>query len=165
MVLNDPQVAVDAEAEAVGPAISIERLAGLKGDAGRRAAAGFALVLAESFGVDGARRAAMEVETIAMLDRPEIGGCLVSVDGEPAAVAKRTTFDGASYLSSIGTRPVFRGRGLGRLATAAATVDAVLTGSRWTYLGVFSENEAARRLYRRLGYDEIGGPAPDLMLR
>ena len=44
----------------------------------------------------------------------------VRVDGEPAAVAKATTFDGFTYLSSIGTRAAFRGRGLPRWRPAHA---------------------------------------------
>ena len=43
-----------------------------------------------------------------------------AVDGVPAAVARRATFDGLSYLSSIGTAGWARGRGFGGLVTAAA---------------------------------------------
>jgi ribosomal protein S18 acetylase RimI-like enzyme len=100
-----------------------------------------------------------------MFDLPELHACLIRVDGEPAAAAKRATFDGATYLSSIGTRVPFRGRGLGELATAALTADAVADGSRWTYLGVFAGNDVAIRLYERLGFVRLGPPAPDLLLR
>ena len=85
-------------------------------------------------------------------------------DGEPAATARRTTFDGASYLSSIGTRPAFRGRGLGALVTALATRDSLAAGSRLTYLGVFADNAIARRMYERLGFVPIGRPGSDLLL-
>ena len=77
---------------------------------------------------------------------------------------RRTTFDGASYLSSIGTRPAFRGRGLGRLVTALAAQDSLAADSRLTYLGVFAENDVARRLYQRLGFVPIGRPGSDLLL-
>jgi ribosomal protein S18 acetylase RimI-like enzyme len=60
---------------------------------------------------------------------------------------------------------VFQGLGLGRLATAVATADAIAAGSRWTYLGVFDENVVARRLYEGLGFVVMGGPSPDLLLR
>jgi GNAT superfamily N-acetyltransferase len=88
----------------------------------------------------------------------------VRVDGQPAAVARRATFDGASYLSSIGTASWARGRGFGDLVTNAATADAVAAGSEWTYLGVFADNEPALRLYRRAGFEVIGDPSPDLLL-
>jgi ribosomal protein S18 acetylase RimI-like enzyme len=121
-------------------------------------------VLAESFAVP-ERRESIEMETVAMFDAPGLHACLIRIDGEPAAAAKRSTFDGASYLSSIGTRPAFRGRGLGRLVTAIVAADAVAAGSEWTYLGVFAENATAIRLYEGLGFTSLGGPAPDLILR
>ena len=79
-------------------------------------------------------------------------------------MAKATTFDRASYLASIGTRPRFRGRGLAALVTRMATVHGLGEGARWVYLGVFSENVTAVRLYRRLGFQPVGDPAPDLLL-
>ena len=100
-----------------------------------------------------------------MFDLPDLHACLIRVDGEPAAAAKRATFDGATYLSSIGTRVAYRGRGLGELATAMVTADSVAEGCRWTYLGVFAGNDVAIRLYERLGFVRLGPPAPDLLLR
>jgi GNAT superfamily N-acetyltransferase len=103
-------------------------------------------------------------ETAALFDRPEVHVVLVRVDGRPAAIAKRATFDGASYLSSIGTGRSFRGRGLGRLVTAVVTADALAARSRWVHLGVFEENVPALRLYRSLGFTTLGEAAPDLLL-
>jgi len=163
--LTDPEPVLRAARAAAAPGVTVERLDALTGAEGRRAAADLATVLAESFEVDPARRAAIELETLAMSEHPDVRACLVRVGGEPAAAAKRTTFEGASYLSSIGTRPGFRGRGLGRLATALVSADAVRAGSRWTYLGVFTENYPAMALYRGLGFETIGDPAPDLVLR
>ena len=165
MVLADAERVTAVAAETPGRGITIERLDGLAGLAAARAGADVAQVLAESFDVDPTRAAAIEVETIGMWQRRETHAYLVRVDGEPAAVAKRTTFGGASYLSSIGTRPSFRGRGLGRIVTAAASADAVAAGERWTYLGVYAENLAAVALYRGLGFRQIGDPTPDLLLR
>lgn len=165
MLLTDPDTAVRAARERASEGVTLERLRQLTGESARRAAADFAAVLAESFEVEAGRQTAMELEALAMWDRPEVDALLVRVAGEPAAAVKRTTFDGASYLSSIGTRPAFRGRGLARLATAVATADALAQDVRWTYLGVFIENEAAVRVYRRLGYETLGDRAPDLILR
>jgi ribosomal protein S18 acetylase RimI-like enzyme len=124
---------------------------------------GVAVVLAEAFTIERMHADAIEADTWAAMSNPSFHAILVCVDGEPAATVRRTTFDGASYLSSIGTRPEFRGRGLGALVTSLAARDA-MAASRFTYLGVFSENEVARRLYARLGFVPIGGPAPDLLL-
>jgi GNAT superfamily N-acetyltransferase len=145
--------------------VTLERLHGVTGDARIRAAAGIARVLVEAFDVEPDRRAAIELETEAMFALPDLHACLVRVDGEPAAAAKRATFDGATYLSSIGTRVHFRGQGLGELVTAAVTADSVAEGCRWTYLGVFAGNDVAIRLYERLGFVRLGPPAPDLLFR
>jgi ribosomal protein S18 acetylase RimI-like enzyme len=147
------------------PGVTLERFHGATGDERIRAAAGIAHVLVESFDVEPDRRAAIELETEAMFDFPDLHACLIRVDGEPAAAAKRATFDGATYLSSIGTRVAYRGRGLGELATATVTADSVAEGCRWTYLGVFAGNDVAIRLYERLGFVRLGPPAPDLLLR
>ncbi len=96
------------------------------------------------------------------LDDPRIVLVLVRVDGEPASAAKATTFDGLTYISSVGTRQAFRGRSLAGLATRHA----LTAGGRSpgvAYLGVFSGNEPALRLYERLGFASLG-ESPDLLL-
>lgn len=163
MVLDGPDM-LDGAAR-TGKGVSVDHFHRLAGDTARRITADVALVLVESFEIEPSRQAALEGDTLASWERDEMHAYLVRVDGEPAAVARRTTFDGASYLSSIGVRPAFRGRGLGRVATALASSDSVAAGCRWTYLGVFSENRPAIALYERLGFVAVGAPAPDLVLR
>lgn len=124
-----------------------------------------AAVLVEAFAVEDERRDAIERETEILFGRDEVHVCLLRVDGEPAAVVRRSTFDGVSYLSSIGTRPIFRGMGLGRLVTDIAVDESLAAGSHWTYLGVFIDNTVALRMYKGLGFEVVGGPAPDLLLR
>jgi GNAT superfamily N-acetyltransferase len=131
----------------------------------RRWAVDASLVLAEAFGVDADRRVALEHDVIACVSRPGCAVLLVSIDGVPAAIARRATTDAGSYLSSIGTRPAFRGRGLGALATALAIRDAVAAGSEVIHLGVEADNDDALRLYERLGFATVGGAAPDMLLR
>jgi ribosomal protein S18 acetylase RimI-like enzyme len=147
------------------PDVTVERVHRIAGPVANDAAYGIAIVLAEAFGIEPYRIRAIEAETLVMLGREDFHAVLVRVDGEPAATARRSTFAGASYLSSIGTRPRFQGRGLGRLASAAAIHDAIEARSRWTYLGVFDDNVVARRLYEDLGFVALGGPSPDLLLR
>jgi ribosomal protein S18 acetylase RimI-like enzyme len=155
-----------AEAERARPAgTTVIRLGGLRGDELAAAADDVATILAESFEVEPGRQAAIALETRGLHEHPEVDVWLIRADGEPAAAAKLTTFDGASYLSSIGTRSAFRGRGLGRLATATASAAGLRAGSRWVYLGVFVENAPARRLYESLGFQTVGNAAPDLFLR
>jgi GNAT superfamily N-acetyltransferase len=166
MLLDHPD-ALAAPAALPGRAagVTVERLHELPAPDRVEAAAAVSRVLVESFDVEPERRPPIEAETAAWLAHPALHVVLVRVDGEPAAVAKRASFDGATYLSSIGTRPAFRGRGLGAVVTAVAARDGLADGGRWTYLGVFSTNAGARRLYERLGFTVIGGDTPDLILR
>ncbi len=145
--------------------ISVERLARPR-DAFARATASaeLALVLAEAFELDPGRRNGLLAETSHALGTDELTAYLARVEGEPAAAAKRTAFDGASYLSSIGTRPRYRGRGLAALVTAAATHDAIVDGDALVYLGVWGQNRTARRLYERLGFVVLGHGAGDFIL-
>ncbi len=136
--------------------VSVERLAGDLGARGPTVASEVALVSAEAFAAAGEDRRIMADDLLDLLERPQFAAYLVRVDGEPAAVAKATTFDRASYLSTIGTRPAFRGRGLAALATAAAARDALAVDTDWIYLGVFESNTTARRLYERLGFEDVG---------
>jgi ribosomal protein S18 acetylase RimI-like enzyme len=164
MLLAAPDRVLAAVSEPLPPGVTIEPLDDLAGDRRDRAAADLALVLTESFEVEPDRRAAVELETLAMFEHPEVHAVLVRVDGEPAAAAKRATFDGATYISSVGTRPAFRGRGLGRIATATVAADATRDESEWTYLAVMDGNDAAIALYDKLGFARIGGVSPDLIL-
>ena len=145
--------------------VSVERVHRLNGATAVDAAEALGGVLLTAFDVEPARRVAIELEAVQGLTTDAYHAVIARVDGRAAAVARRTTFAGGSYLSSIGTDPAFRGRGLGRLVTAIAAADALEAGSRWTYLGVFEDNAVARRLYADLGFAPIGGLAPDLLLR
>lgn len=161
----DPARAVPRPAVDPAGGVTVERLHRVIGQPAADAAGAIGAVLLASFSVEPERRVAVELEAVQGLTTDAYHAILARVDGVPAAVARRTTFAGASYLSSIGTDPVFRGRGLGRLVTGLAIADALAAGSRWTYLGVFEDNAIARGLYRSLGLVQIGGLAPDLLLR
>ena len=164
MALDPEAVALDV---AVDPDVTIERLDGAapRTDDPSPTIDGIAAVLAQAFTIEQMAVDAIEADTRAAMAIASFHALLVRVDGEPAATVRRTTFDGASYLSSIGTRPAFRGRGLGTLVTSLAAQESIAAGSGLTYLGVFAENDVAQRLYARLGFVPIGGPAPDLLLR
>ena len=120
------------------------------------------LVLAEAFDAPAARGPELAADLRVTLDDDRVLVTLARVDGEPAAVAKATTFDGFTYLSSIGTRGAFRGRGLAPLVTRQA-IAAAGGASRWAYLGVWSGNEPALKVYERLGFASLG-ESPDLLL-
>ena len=134
------------------------------GHAAEEAAEAIVGVLFDAFGVGAARRDGIIAETVASLADSRFTHYLVRRGGEPVAVARRATFDGLSYLSSIGTAERARGLGFGRLVTARALLDALDAGSEWVHLGVFADNAPAIALYERLGFVMSGDPGPDMVL-
>jgi ribosomal protein S18 acetylase RimI-like enzyme len=142
----------------------LERLSGVAGDAAAEAADAIVGVLLDAFGVGRVRPDGIMAETVASLADPRFMHYVVRRGGEPVAVARRATFDGLSYLSSIGTADRARGLGFGRLVTASALLDALDAGSEWVHLGVFADNPPAIALYERLGFVMSGEPGPDMVL-
>jgi ribosomal protein S18 acetylase RimI-like enzyme len=122
-----------------------------------------AMVMAEAFGVDQDSMAeiARELEGGAT---PESDVCLLSVGGEPVSAGRRYTAGGATYLSSIGTRPHWIGLGFGTAVTAQLAEDGRRVGGTSTYLAVEWSNQRAQAMYHRLGFETVGGRAADLLL-
>ena len=143
--------------------LTFERFSGLTGPAVEQAAEAIVAVLLVAFGVGTDRRPGLLAETRASLADARFTHYLVRRGDGPVAVARRATFDGISYLSSIGTVEAARGLGLGRFVTASAMVDAAAAGSAWIHLGVFADNVPARRLYEGLGFVMSGDPGPDMI--
>ena len=165
MIARDDAPARSALASAPPrPDMSLERMAEIDGRDAETAAEDIVAVLFDAFGVGGSRRERIVTETIASLADPRFMHYLVRREGEPVAVARRATFDGLSYLSSIGTVERARGQGLGRLVTATAVADAIEAGSEWVHLGVFADNPGAIALYERLGFVAAMDPGPDMVL-
>jgi ribosomal protein S18 acetylase RimI-like enzyme len=164
MVLRDPGPATALAARPLSPGVTVERLSAIRGPTAERVAGAIVEVLVDAFDVGTDRRLGVTAETITSLARAAFTHYLARWEGQPVAVARRATFDGVSYLSSIGTATSVRGRGFGRLVTAVASSDAMAEGSEWTHLGVFADNRGAIRLYRDLGFERVGEPCPDLLL-
>jgi ribosomal protein S18 acetylase RimI-like enzyme len=170
MVLRDPEACLATVARSSAGTdgrIRIARHPGVASGPPRLWASDASLVLAEAFEVDTLRRAALETDLLACAMRADCSVLLVFDGEDPVATARRTTTASGSYLSSIGTRPGWRGRGHGSLATALAVADAVESGGRDTFvhLAVDVRNPLARRLYERLGFEVVGAPVPDLLAR
>lgn len=162
MVQSDPGALDRTPTELDGVSLERYRLPP-EGDRGRLAIETAGLLVA-AFRVDPLVRGRLVIDLERSLEAPELTLYVARVGDTPVATAKRLSFDGASYLSSIGTRPGWQGRGLGALATAEACRDALEIGDAWVYLGVFSENRRARALYERLGFAVLGEPAGDYLL-
>ncbi|WP_462417693.1 GNAT family N-acetyltransferase [Kytococcus sp. Marseille-QA3725] len=86
----------------------------------------------------GVRRGALE-------GRPDTGELLALGASQPFT-------DGVPHLAGIVTHGEFRARGLGRLVTESLTLSEVERTGVCT-LGMYSDNDAARALYRSIGYE------------
>lgn len=164
MALGDWDAAGSLGASVLPAGATLECITGLSGPRAEDVARAIVEVLADSFDVVADREPGVQVETLASLRHPWFTHYLVRLDGRPAAVARRATFDNLTYLSSIGTAGWARGRGFGRIVTGAAVRDAHEADSEWTYLGVFADNDVAIRLYEGLGFERVGEAGPDLLL-
>ncbi len=120
-------------------------------------------VIAEAFEIPSFRRPNLIREISLTLERPDFHAYVITVDGQPVATGQRFTFDGASYLSSIGTRPAWQGRGLGGHVTAALAADSLAGGIELVYLGVYADNFRAIGLYERLGFVPLAERSSDML--
>jgi len=145
------------------PDVEVQRFGAGDPAAAAAAAPDIVEVLMVAFGVEPERSVGVTAETAASLADPRFTHYLVRRHGTPVAVARRATFEGISYLSSIGVAPSARGLGLGALVTTRAMADAIDAGSEWLHLGVFADNLVAKRLYERLGFVDGSRPSPDML--
>ena len=156
-----------------GPAIALSRALGSRphlrveqvGIGSASSAMDVARVLVEAFDVESDRVPALAAETLAA-SRRDGGAALLLLDDErPVAAARRVTVDGATYLSSIGTIPSARGQGFATLLTAIAITGAISAGTGLIHLLCEAGMARTERLYRRMGFESVGEPIADLLLR
>ena len=77
---------------------------------------------------------------------------ILEVDGEPAGLALIAPRPAESRLATMGLRPEFRGRGLGRVILKELLRESVLSGERRMVLEVIQKNAAAFALYESEGF-------------
>lgn len=164
MVAWAPALDRERLSSAAPAGVAVERYGAANAGAGRAVAGDVVRVLMSAFGVEEARRIGVTAETLASLGDPRFTHYLLRQGGLPIAAARRATFDGISYLSSIGVIPTVRGSGVGSYLTTVAMRDAIDAGSEWLHLGVFADNHVAKRLYERLGFIDGSQPSPDMLL-
>jgi ribosomal protein S18 acetylase RimI-like enzyme len=162
MVLAQPEAAGPVRPGEAPPGVDLQVIAA-PGDAIPADLEDAGFVLATSFGAPAPRASELAWDLVRTLPDPRVALVLVRVEGVAAATAKATTFEGWTYISSVGTLPGFRGRGLGALATRQVIAAAHAHQPGTPYLGVLGGNEVAIRLYERLGFRSVG-QSPDLLL-
>jgi ribosomal protein S18 acetylase RimI-like enzyme len=161
ILLRDPAAVRDGP---VHPGAVLERWNNPPEAERPRLAQDLALVIGDAFHIPEGRRAGLASEISLTMEQPRFHACLVRVNGVPVATGERYTFDGASYISSIGTRPEWRGLGLGRHITLSLARDSIADGVDLVYLGVYADNARAIRLYDRLGFAMLGPRSADMLL-
>ena len=81
----------------------------------------------------------------------------VHVDGVLGGVVGVSERGGAGdarswHVHGLGVVPRLRGSGTGTALTAAAVRAGLRAGASWVSLGMYAQNDGARRIYRRLGF-------------
>ena len=89
------------------------------------------------------------------IEDPERG--LTDTGGLAAVLAVTRPRSGAEHLNDVATHPARRGRGLARLLCGRATLDGLRAGAPAVTLGMYAENDAARRVYDALGFTCVRG--------
>jgi GNAT superfamily N-acetyltransferase len=89
------------------------------------------------------------------IEDPE--GGLPDTGGLAAVLAVTRPRSGAAHLNDVATHPERRGRALAQLLCGQVTADALRAGSPAVTLGMYADNDAARRVYARLGFTCVRG--------
>jgi ribosomal protein S18 acetylase RimI-like enzyme len=123
------------------------------------------LVLMEPFNVGERipwRPAAIEQALRELLDRPELGFVLVACERAQVLAYTVLTYNYDlewagldAFVTELWVEPQARGRGLGEQLLQAAEQRALAAHAHALHLMVRPENEGARRLYARQGYEVV----------
>jgi len=145
------------------PGARLERLS-TAGDRRTDVVAGAARVMMQAFDAEPGTEGPI-AEDIARTGTAAWDACVIWRGDEPIAAGRRYTTGGMTYLSSIGTRPSWRGQGFGAAVTATLMQDGRRAGGDIVHLAVEWQNARAQRVYRRLGFEILGDRVSALILR
>lgn len=95
-------------------------------------------------------------EIAKLLENPAVFAIVAREQNEPRGFAMAWAAAGDAELLTVAVVPDARRRGVGASLVTAASVAALVRGAASMHLEVSEENEAARALYRKLGYEEAG---------
>ncbi len=91
----------------------------------------------------------------AAIEDPE--GGLPDTGGLAALLAETLHRSGAAHLNDVATHPDRRGRSLAKALCGQVTADALAAGRPAVSLGMYADNDAARRVYTALGFHCVRG--------
>jgi len=78
------------------------------------------------------------------------------VDDEVVGYAGMWVAGGEAHIATIGVHPQYRGRGIGQRIMLRLFQEAIARGSERAFLEFRPSNTAARNLYAKLGFREVG---------
>src|SRR4051794_24787243 len=94
-----------------------------------------------------------------LLSQPSVTVCIAERDGNPVGVGNVLVSHGdagpAAYVAGIGVLPPYRGRGVGAAVSAWLVARGFAAGATLAHL--HPDTDAAARIYRRLGFEEVPG--------
>jgi ribosomal-protein-alanine N-acetyltransferase len=95
-------------------------------------------------------------EIAKLLENPAVFAIISREDKAHHGFVMAWTAAGDSELLTVAVVPEARRKGVGASLVTAASVAALVRGAASMHLEVSEENEGARALYRKLGYEEAG---------
>ncbi len=105
------------------------------------------------FGISASHAERRRDRLLANIDDGRLRAWIVWLRDEPVAVARLSQGDGVAAIHGVGVVSGRRREGFGTLVTTVATRAGLALGNRLVWLSVREENEAARRVYSRLGFE------------
>jgi ribosomal-protein-alanine N-acetyltransferase len=103
-------------------------------------------------------------ELARILALPSAFGLIALADDRPRGFLLAQCAAGESEIINLAVAPVERRQGIGGALVAKAMARALLEGARTMFLEVADDNTAARALYDRIGFLQVG-IRPDYYLR
>jgi ribosomal-protein-alanine N-acetyltransferase len=97
-----------------------------------------------------------EGELVKLLANPAVFALGFANDGVPEGFALAWAAAGDSELLTIAVKPECRRQGAGAVLVESVAAQALLRGAQALILDVAEDNHAARALYSKLGFEQVG---------
>ncbi len=89
-------------------------------------------------------------------DNPAARCWVVETDGRVVGMLVLWMIVDEAHIASLATHPEFRRQGIAKQLLVKALDNAYAEGARTAFLEVRASNEAARRMYQKFGFEEVG---------
>jgi len=89
-------------------------------------------------------------------DNPAARCWVAELDGRVVGILVLWLIVDEAHIASLATHPDFRRQGIAKQLLVVALDKAYTEGARTAFLEVRDRNEAARRMYQKFGFEEVG---------